>query len=67
MYPVEVKRRNTIGVEVIEQMKEKVARLPNPDAVSIRPVLVYDGSLSPAIIENAYFADVVSAADLLLR
>ena len=67
MYPVEVKRRNTIGVEVIEQMKEKVARLPNPDAVSIRPVLVYDGNLSPAIIENAYFADVVSAADLLLR
>lgn len=67
MYPVEVKRRNAIGVEVVEQMKEKVARLPNPNAVSIRPVLVYDGSLSPAIVENAYFADVVSAADLLLR
>ena len=66
MYPVEVKRRNEIGLEVIDQMKRKVASLPNPNGVSIRPVLVYDGHLSPSVVENAYFAATIPAASLLL-
>lgn len=66
MYPVEVKRRNEIGPDVIDQMKRKVAALPNPNGVSVRPVLVYDGHLAPSVLENAYFAAALPAAEFLL-
>ena len=67
MYVVEVKRREIIDASVVEEMKEKVARLPNPQSLSVRPVLVYDGRLSPAVNEDGYFSAIFKASELLLE
>ena len=39
----------------------------NPHGLSVRPVLVYEGDLSPAVNENGFFAATLRASDLLLR
>jgi hypothetical protein len=67
MYVVEVKRREIIDASVVEEVKEKVARLPNPQGLSVRPVLVYDGRLSPAVNEDGYFSAIFKASELLLE
>ena len=67
MYVVEVKRREIIDASIVEEMKEKVARLPNPQSLSVRPVLVYDGRLSPAVNEDGYFSAIFKASELLLE
>ncbi len=67
MYVVEVKRRTLIDASVVEKVKEKISRLPNPRGLSIRPVLVYDGRLSPSVNEDGYFAAMFAASELLLR
>lgn len=67
MYVVEVKRRARIDAGIVDEVREKIARLPNPRGLSVRPVLVYDGVLSPAANENGFFAAVFRAADLFLK
>ena len=67
MYVVEVKRRDMIDASVVDEVKEKVARLPNPNSLSVRPVLVYDGELSPSIIEGGYFAATIKASEMLMK
>ena len=67
MYVVEVKRRARIDAGIVDEVREKIGRLPNPRGLSIRPVLVYDGVLSPAVNENGFFAAVFRAADLFLK
>ena len=66
MYVVEIKRREFIDASVVEEVKEKVSRLPNPRSLSVRPVLVYDGRLSPAVNEDGYFLATFKASELLL-
>ena len=66
MYVIEVKRRDRIDASVIEEVREKIARLPNPKSLSIRPVLVYDGVLSPAVVEDGYFAATICASEMLI-
>ncbi len=67
LYVVEVKRRATIDASVTDDVLEKVKRLPNPRGLSVRPVLVYEGTLSPAVNENGVFAATLRASDLLLH
>ncbi len=67
MYVVEVKRRATIDASVTDDVQKKIERLPNPHGLSVRPVLVYEGNLSPAVNENGFFAATLRASDLLLR
>jgi hypothetical protein len=67
MYVVEVKRRATIDASVTDDVQKKIERLPNPHGLSVRPVLVYEGDLSPAVNENGFFAAMLCASDLLLR
>ena len=67
LYVVEVKRRATIDASVTDDVLEKVKRLPNPRGLSVRPILVYEGILSPAVNENGVFAATLRASDLLLR
>lgn len=65
MYVVEIKRKTEIGLEVVEEVKRKIRRLPNPNGLSVRPVLVYDGKLSPSVRENAYFVALIKASELM--
>lgn len=65
-YVVEVKRkRREIGLEIIDEMKQKLARIPRRANHSLRPVLVYEGELDPAV-EGTGFFDVTLSAERLL-
>ena len=66
-YAVEIKRRETIGEEVVEEMEDKMARLKVRREVSVYPVLVYEGRLSKRVDADGYFAKTISADALLGR
>jgi len=65
IYVVEVKRQRRLGVEIEQELVEKVKRLSIPRDHSVRTVLVYDGQLAPEVEENGYIDFIVSAAELL--
>ena len=62
---VEIKRRNGLGVEVVTELRQKVARLPVRKGVSVRTALVYLGELDPVVEGNAYFDAVIPAESML--
>lgn len=64
-YVVEVKRRKRIGVEIEDEVEEKVRRLQVRKGVSVRTALVYQGDLDPRVREQGYFSAIVSADELL--
>ena len=64
LYVVEIKRKAEIGREIIDEVEQKIERLPRDGRLSVRPVLVYDGRLSPSVTEENYFASIVSSAEL---
>ena len=64
-YVVEVKRRNEIGPEVEEEVRERMRRLPLRAGMSKRPVLVYDGRLDPVVEGSGFFAAIIPGRKLL--
>jgi len=62
---VEIKRQDHIGREVIEEVREKVRRLPRSEGASVRAALIYDGELDPSVEADGYFDAIVSSRDLL--
>ena len=62
---VEIKRRREIGREVIDEMAEKVQRLPRRKGVSVRTALVYDGHLAPIVEADGYFDSIVPFRSLM--
>ena len=64
-YVVEIKRRETIGEWVVEEVEDKVSRLRTQRTVSVVPVLVYDGILSKRVMADGYFGWTISARELL--
>ena len=56
---VEIKRQREIGREVIDEMAEKVRRLPRRDGISVRTALVYEGHLAPIVEADGYFDVIV--------
>ena len=65
VYVVEIKRKNVIGMDVAEEVEEKVRRLKLRRGMSVRPVLVYDGELDPRLAGCGYFAATLDAATLI--
>ena len=64
---VEIKRRERIGEVVEEEVRQKVVRLGLPRDLSVRTVLVYEGKLSPSVVEDGYFDFAIPAETLLER
>ena len=62
---VEIKRQKEIGVEVIDEMRAKVATFPPMPGRSVRTALIYDGELSPRVEAVGYFDAVVPFTYLL--
>ena len=62
---VEIKRRREIGREVIDEVAEKVRRIPHRDGISVRTALVYDGHLAPIVEADGYFDAVIPFRRLL--
>ncbi|PAW70562.1 MAG: hypothetical protein B9S38_07615 [Verrucomicrobiia bacterium Tous-C4TDCM] len=61
IYVVEMKFRRHTGIEVIDEVREKVARLKLPKSQSVRTVLIHTGELDPAIEASDYFDYLVNA------
>lgn len=64
LYVVEIKRKSVIDETIIDEVERKISRLPYDGKLSVRPVLVYDGRLSPAVAEENYFTSIISSAEL---
>ena len=48
-YIVEIKRRETIGEEVVDEINSKVAAVGFRPGIATRTVIVYDGTLHPRV------------------
>ena len=61
----EIKRKKSIGKEIIREVDAKVAKISRPEGVSIRTALIYDGDLSSFVEANGYFDALVPFRKLL--
>lgn len=64
-YVVEIKRKNHIGAEVEDEVRQKIKRLPLREGVTARAALVYDGDLAPSVVGRGYFDAIIPARKLL--
>lgn len=64
-YVVEIKRKRFIGEEIENEVEEKIRRIPLRKGMNVRPVLVYDGELSPQVEGTGYFDAIINAGQLL--
>lgn len=62
---VEVKRKETIGREIIDEMNRKVTRLSLPRGASVRRALVYEGELVRSVVADGYFDVLIPFRKLL--
>ncbi len=65
VYVVEIKRKQEIGREIIEEVDRKVRCLKRRANVSVKTALVYDGHLSPVVEADGYFDAIVPFAKVL--
>jgi hypothetical protein len=65
IYVVEVKRRNELGHEVVDEMEEKISRIRRPRGVSMKTALVYDGHLAKTVEADGYFDAVIDIRDVM--
>ena len=65
IYVCEIKFRQKINTDVIEEVREKIARLKISKEVLIRPILIYEGDLSPQIERAGFFSHLISFNQLL--
>jgi hypothetical protein len=65
LYVCEIKRRSAIGPEVIEEVREKIRRLTAPANLTVRMVLIYQGTLSDELIRRRCFDHTISFEEML--
>lgn len=66
LYLCEIKyTRQQIGLSVIDEIKEKIARLQRPKHFSVRPILIYEGELDESVVDAQFFDRIIAFADLL--
>ena len=65
VYVIEIKRRNSIGEEIVDEVRDKMARLKVRRGMSVMPVLIYEGHASARIAADGFFARMISAEDML--
>ena len=64
-YVVEVKRKNHIGAEIEDEIREKIKRLPLRAGMSARAALVYEGELAPVVVGRGYLDAIIPAKKLI--
>jgi len=66
LYICEVKmRRRELGLEVIDEMKSKIAALALPKGFGVAPVLLHLGPVSDALLSSSYFYRIIDIAELV--
>ncbi len=65
LFICEVKMRHRqLGLEIIDEMKTKIASLAVPKGFGISPVLFHLGPVSDALLSSGYFYRIIDIADL---
>ena len=64
-YVCEIKFREKITVDVIKEVKKKIAVLKFPKHSSLRPVLIYSGELDEAVLDEDYFDKIVDVGKMV--
>ncbi len=65
LYVVEIKRRKSVDLSVVDEVREKVLRLPADRNISVRTALVYEGTLDPRVETEGYFDFIIPFARFL--
>ncbi len=65
IYVIEIKRRETIGEEVVAEVRERIGKLKAKKGVNIVPVLIYAGTLTKRVQASGFFARIISADALI--
>jgi uncharacterized protein len=66
LYLCEVKfSQGKVGLEVIEQVKEKLRALQLPRGFSCRPILIHVNGVDESVGDEGFFARIVDFAELL--
>jgi len=66
LYVCEIKfSKNLIGVDVIEEVQQKIDRLKRPKGFSCRPVLIHVNGVTNDLLDADYFAEVINLGLLL--
>ncbi len=68
LYICEIKfSRDTIRKEIIDEMKNKIAKLNIPKGMSCCPVLVHVNGVHNSVIDSGYFTEIIDFADALTK
>lgn len=66
LFAVEIKfSRNILGVEIVEDMKMKLAQLDKPKNVVVNPVLIHLNGVSDGIVDSNFFYRIINLNDWL--
>ncbi|HEX4839113.1 MAG TPA: ATP-binding protein [Rhabdochlamydiaceae bacterium] len=65
IYLCEIKSCQKIFPEVIDEVSEKICKLSLPKGISIRPILIYQGEISPKIAQANFFTHLISFEQFL--
>jgi AAA+ ATPase superfamily predicted ATPase len=66
VYVCEIKySRHEIGTGVINEIKEKIARLHLPRHISYRAVLIHVNGVREEVIESGFFAEIIDFSEIL--
>ena len=58
-------KRGEIGLEIIDEMKEKIGRFSKPRGYGIAPVLIHIGGVTESVYDKRYFYRIIDIADFL--
>jgi len=66
LYICEIKfSKHPIGIDVIEEVKQKIASIALPRRMSYRPVLIHVNGVTEDLLDERYFAKIINFGDLL--
>src|SRR5262249_29996528 len=66
LYICEIKfKKEKINLEIIREMKKKIAVLKYPRGYSCRPVLIHVNGIDNTVIESDYFSEIIDFSELL--
>jgi len=65
IYVCEVRvSRNTIGMQVVSEVKNKINKIKTPKHYFCRPVLIHVNGVSDELIESNYFSHIIDMSEL---
>jgi hypothetical protein len=65
LYVCEIKFKQKINIDIIDEVKKKIDVLKRSSSTSVRPVLIYAGELDETIIDADYFSNIINIQDWL--